>query len=129
MLKKIASSFILASVLVGTMVAPSYADDDTFKNICMFPVRLVGSGVGTVVGIPLGAVKDGTRGAIKSTTWVAGKLGNEDGGLQKMTGAVVGAPFGIVGGAAYGCFDGAVHGAKSGYSKPFTKEAFTFKED
>ena len=86
MLKKIASSFILASALVGTMVAPSYADDDTFKNICLFPVKVVGSGVGAVVGVPLGAVKDGTKGAIKSTTWVAGKLGNYRGSHARVDG-------------------------------------------
>lgn len=98
MLKKLASSFILASALVGTMVAPSYADDDTFKTICLFPVRVLGSGVGSVVGVPLGAVKDGTKGAIKSTKWVAGKLGNEDGVYQQWTGAIVGGPFGNCGG-------------------------------
>ena len=129
MLKKLASSFVLASALVGTMVAPSYADDDTFKTVCLFPVRVLGSGVGTVVGVPLGAVKDGTKGAIMSTKWVAGKLGNEDGMYQQWTGAIVGGPFGIVGGAAYGCFDGGWHGMKTGYEKPFSKEAFTFKED
>ena len=129
MLKKLASSFILASALVGTMVAPSYADDDTFKTVCLFPVRVLGSGVGTVVGVPLGAVKDGTKGAIMSTKCVAGKLGNEDGMYQQWTGALVGGPFGIVGGAAYGCFDGGWHGMKTGFEKPFSKEAFTFKED
>lgn len=129
MLKKLASSFILASALVGTMVAPSYADDDTFKTVCLFPVRVLGSGVGTVVGVPLGAVKDGTKGAIMSTKWVAGKLGNEDGMYQQWTGALVGGPFGVVGGAAYGCFDGGWHGMKTGFEKPFSKEAFTFKED
>lgn len=129
MLKKLASSFILAWALVGTMGAPSYADDDTFKTVCLFPVRVLGSGVGTVVGVPLGAVKDGTKGAIMSTKWVAGKLGNEDGMYQQWTGALVGGPFGVVGGAAYGCFDGGWHGMKTGFEKPFSKEAFTFKED
>ena len=129
MLKKLASSFILASALVGTMVAPSYADDDTFKTVCLFPVKVLGSGVGTVVGVPLGAVKDGTKGAMMSTKWVAGKLGNEDGQYQQWTGALVGGPFGVVGGAAYRCFDGAWHGMKTGFEKPFSKEAFTFKED
>ena len=129
MLKKLASSFILASALVGTLVAPSHADYDTFRSICLFPVRVVGSGVGSVVGVPLGVVRDGNRGAIKSTQWVAGKLGNEDGMYQQWTGAIVGAPFGIVGGAAYGMFDGCWHGMKTGFEKPFSKDAFTFKED
>jgi len=110
------------------MVAPSYADDDTFKTVCLFPVRVLGSGVGTVVGVPLGAVKDGTKGAIMSTKWVAGKLGNEDGMYQQWTGALVGGPFGVVGGAAYGCFDGGWHGMKTGFEKPFSKEAFTFQK-
>lgn len=129
MQKKLASSFILAAALVGTIVAPSYADDDTFKNICQFPVKMLGSSVSTVIGVPLGAVKDGTKGARMSTKWVAGKLGNEDGQYQQWFGAVLGGPFGVAGGAAYGCFDGGWHGMKTGYEKPFTKDSFTFKED
>ncbi len=129
MYKKLASSFVLAAALVGTMVAPSFADGDTFQSICFFPVRVAGSGVGTVVGVPEGAVKDGTRGAIKATKWVAGKLGNEDGTYQQWAGALLGGPFGIVGGAAYGCFDGGWHGLKTGYQKPFSKDAWTFKEE
>jgi hypothetical protein len=128
MLKKIASSFILASALVGTMVAPSYADDDTFKTVCLFPVRVVGSTVGFVVGVPLGAIKDGNRGAIKSTQWMAEKVSKQDGPYAWWPG-VFAAPFGIVGGSAYGLFDGGWHGMKTGFEKPFSKDAFTFKED
>jgi len=127
--KKLASSFILAATLVGSIVAPSYADDDTFKNICQFPVKVLGSGAGTVVGMPEGAVKDGTKGAKMATKWVAGKLGNEDGKYQQWFGAILGGPFGIAGGATYGVFDGGWHGMRTGYDKPFSKEAFTFKED
>lgn len=129
MLKKFASSLLLASVLVGTLVTPSYADDSTFQTICLLPVRVLGSGVGTVVGVPLGAVKDGTKGAIQGTKWVAGKLGNEDGSYQQWFGAFLGGPFGLAGGAAYGCFDGGWHGMKTGFEKPFSKDAFTFKDE
>jgi hypothetical protein len=130
MLKKIASSFILASALVGTLVAPSLAgDESTFESIVNIPVRVVGAGVGITVGVPLGALKDGVKGYIKSSKYVAGAMGNEDGTFQTITGLVFGGPVGAVGGSAYGCFDGAVHGAKTGYGKPFTKEAFTFKDE
>ncbi|HEY9785002.1 MAG TPA: hypothetical protein V6D17_06325 [Candidatus Obscuribacterales bacterium] len=130
MFKKLASSFMLASVLVGTMVAPSFADDETtFQKIVFLPVRMVGSGVGTIVGVPLGMVKDGNRGAIKSTQWVAGKLGKEDDPTSQFFGAILGAPFGIAGGAAYGVFDGGWHGMKTGFEKPFSKDAFTFKDE
>lgn len=129
MLKKIASSLLVASALVGSMAAPSFADDSTFQTIVFFPVRVLGSGVGTVVGVPLGATKDGTRGAIKATQWVAGKLGNEDGGFQQVVGGIVGGPFGLVGGGAYGVFDGGWHGMKTGFEQPFSKEAFTFKDE
>jgi len=129
MLNKLASSFILASALIGTLVAPSYADDDTFKSICLFPVRVVGAGVGTVLGVPLGAVKDGVKGYGKGENWVAGKVGSEDGNASKFVGCLTGGPFGFVGGAAYGVFDGTVHGFKTGYSKPFSKDSFTFKDE
>jgi hypothetical protein len=138
MLKKLATSFMLASALIGATVSPSFAanaktsatsSDDTFQNIVFFPVRVVGSAVSFLVGIPEGAVKDGVKGAQLSTKWVAGKLGNEDGLYQQWAGAIVGAPFGIVGGASYGTFDGGWHGALTGYEKPFSKDAFTFKEE
>jgi hypothetical protein len=129
MFKKLATSTMLASALVGAMVSPCFAADDTFQSIVFFPVRLVGMGVGTAVGVPLGMVKDGVKGAQTSTKWVAGKLGDEDGGFQNIMGWIVGAPFGIAGGAAYGTFDGGWHGMKTGYEKPFSKEAFTFKDE
>lgn len=140
MLKKLATSFMLASALVGALVLPTLAQnakttatsagsDDTFQNIVFFPVRVVGSGVGLAVGIPLGAVKDGVKGAQMGTKWVAGKLGNEDGVYQNWVGALVGGPVGLAGGSAYGTFDGGWHGIVTGYEKPFSTEAFTFKEE
>ena len=129
MLKKLASSFILASAVVGTMSAPSYAGDDTFQTICLLPVRAAGSGIGTVIGVPLGAVKDGVKGSMKSTKWVAGKLGNEDGNVQVFFGSILGGPVGAVGAGAYGVFDGGWHGMKTGFEKPFSKESFTFKDE
>lgn len=129
MLKKIASSFLVASALVGSMAAPSFADDDTFRNIVFFPVRVVGMGVGTVAGVPLGIVKDGTKGSIMATKWVADKLGDENGMYHQMVGGVLGGPFGLVGGGAYGVFDGGWHGMKTGYEQPFSKDAFTFKDE
>jgi len=135
MFKQLATSLVLASALVGA-VSPAFAatpstnaSDDTFQSIAFFPVRVVGSTVGFLVGIPEGAVKDGVKGAMLSTKWVAGKLGNENGNYQTWAGALVGAPFGIIGGAAYGTFDGGWHGLKTGYEKPFSQEAFTFKEE
>jgi hypothetical protein len=129
MLKKLASSFILASALVGTLVAPSFAGDDTFKSIVVFPMRVVGTGVGMVVGVPLGAFKDSVKGSIKASNSVSGKVGNDDHHGMQFVGSVIGAPFGFVAGGAYGMFDGAVHGAKQGYEKPFSKDTFTFKDE
>ncbi len=129
MLKKIASSFLVATALVGSMAAPSFADDDTFRNIVFFPVRVVGMGVGTVVGVPLGMVKDGTKGSIMATQWAAEKLGDENGMYHQMIGGIVAGPFGLVGGGAYGAFDGGWHGMKTGYEQPFSKDAFTFKDE
>ncbi len=129
MRNKLASSLMLALALVGTLVAPSFADDDTFKSVVMIPWKVAGSAVSTVIGCPEGAVKDGTRGAIKASKWVAGKLGNEDGTYQLWFGSILGGPAGALGGAAYGCFDGTWHGMKTGYEKPFTKDSFTFKDE
>jgi len=129
MVRKFATSFILASTLVGAMVAPSLAADDTFQSICFFPVRLVGSGVGSAIGVPEGVVKDGVKGALMSTKWLSNKLGDQDGTYQTWAGAIIAGPVGIVGGGAYGAFDGVWHGLKTGYEKPFSKDSFTFKEE
>jgi hypothetical protein len=129
MLKKLASSFILASALVGTLVAPSFAGDDTFKSIVVFPVRVVGTGVGMVVGVPLGAFKDSVKGSIKTSKCMSDKVGSDDHHGMQFVGSVIGAPFGFIAGGAYGMFDGAVHGAKEGYGKPFSKDTFTFKDE
>ncbi len=130
MRKNLASALLLATALAGSTIAPSHADDgSTFQTIAQFPIRVVGSATGAVVGVPLGAVKDGVKGYIMGTKWVAGKLGDEDGTYQNWWGAVFGGPCGLVGGSAYGMFDGAVHGLKAGYSDPFSKEAFTFKDE
>ncbi len=129
MLKKIAFPLLVAATLVGTMATPSHAEDSTFATICFFPVRVLGCGVGTVVGVPLGMVKDGNRGAIKATKWVAEKLGDENGFYHQVAGGILGGPFGLVGGAAYGSFDGGWHGMKTGFEQPFSKEAFTFKDE
>lgn len=125
---------MLASALVGALVLPTFAaatasSDDTFQNIVFFPVRVVGSGTGFLVGMPLGAVKDGVKGAQMGTKWVAGKLGNEDGVYQTWAGGILGGPVGLLGGAAYGTFDGGWHGVVTGYEKPFSKDAFTFKDE
>jgi hypothetical protein len=129
MLKKLAPSFTLASALVCTLVAPSLAEESKFQSIVNAPVRAVGATVGGTVGVPLGALKDGVKGWMKASKAVAGGLGNEDGDLQQIAGNTVGGPFGFVALGTYGCFDGLVHGVKTGYSKPFTKEAFTFKDE
>jgi hypothetical protein len=129
MRNKVASSFMLALALVGSLVLPSRADDDTFKSIVQFPVKVAGSAVGTAVGVPEGMVKDGVKGAMMSTEWAAERLGNKDGRYQQFFGALLAGPVGIVGGAAYGSFDGGWHGMRTGFEKPFSKEAFTFKED
>ncbi len=129
MLKKLASSFILASAIVGATVAPSLADDDTFKNVVFFKFKVLGCAVGSILGVPLGAFKDGVKGGQKATSLVAKTLGNEDGDWQTVVGLAVGAPFGAVGGAAYGSVDGLVHGFKSGYEKPFSASTFTYKDE
>lgn len=129
MLKRISSSFILASALVGTMVAPSLsAEEGTFQSIVTFPVRVVGSAFGGTLGVPLGAFKDSVVGWQKSTKYVAGAMGKEDGDFQTIVGGSVGGPVGFTGGAAYGTVDGFLHGVKAGYKNPFGKDSFTFKD-
>jgi hypothetical protein len=129
MRKKIVSSLVLATAIVGIASLPSKADDDMFKSVMCFPWKVAGSLVGTTVGVPEGMVKDSVKGAMKTTKWGAGKLGDEKGGFQQSFSGMFVGPFGLVGGGVYGVFDGAYHGMKAGYDKPFSKEAFTFKDE
>lgn len=129
MRKNLLSSLVLASAIAGFCSLPSIADDDMFRSVVNFPWKVAGCIVGTTVGVPEGMVKDGVKGAMKSTKWAAGALGDEKGCWQQSLGGLVVGPFGLVGGGTYGVFDGAVHGLKVGFDKPFSKEAFTFKDE
>jgi hypothetical protein len=129
MRNKIASSFVIAIGFLGATIAPTFAGDDTFQNICQFPYRVVGSGFGAVAGVPLGAFRDSVKGWMAGTKAVASGLGNADGTPQQIVGGTIGGPIGFVGGAAFGTVDGAVHGLKSGYGSPFGKDSFTFKDE
>src|SRR5579885_354119 len=112
MRNKLASSFMLALALVGTIGLPSFADDDTFKTIVMFPWKVAGMCVGTAVGVPEGMVKDGVKGCQMAQEWTTEKLGNKDSKVAQFFGYALGGPFGLAGGAGYGSFDGGWHGMK-----------------
>lgn len=129
MLKKFVPNMLVASAIIGSSVLPSFAASVGAGDVCAFPFKVVGCGLGTVAGVPLGVTKGGVQGSIKTTKYVAKTMGNEDSMLRLAAGAVVGGPFGAAGGASYGCVKGVIHGAKSGYNKPFSKESFTFKGD
>jgi len=128
MQKKSVANILMASAIFGCSVLPCFAGVEA-DDVTTFPIKVVGSGVSTVLGVPLGATKGGVQGSIKTTKYVAKAIGNEDGTAHLIVGSVVGGPFGAVGGAAYGCVTGLVHGAKTGYAHPFSKESFTFKGD
>jgi hypothetical protein len=129
MRNRIASSFVIAIAFSGAAIAPAFASDDMFENIVQFPVRVVGSGFGAVVGVPLGAFRDSVKGWMAGTKMVAGGLGNAEGCVQQIVGGATGGPVGFVGGAAFGTVDGAVHGLKAGFGSPFGKDSFTFKDE
>lgn len=126
---KLASSFMLAMALMATVVVPSLAEGSTLSSIVSFPLKVTGSAVSTVVGVPEGMYKDSVVGAVKATEWTSGKLGSDKNTYHTIAGALVGGPFGIVGGGAFGAFDGAFHGMKAGYEKPFSHDAFTYKDE
>jgi hypothetical protein len=127
--KKIVSYVAVAATIIGSSVLPSMAGDDKVANVVGFPFKVTGSALSTVWGVPLGMTKGGVEGSMKTTKYVAGKLGDEECPCKLVAGSILGGPFGVVGGAAYGSVAGAIHGAKTGYEKPFSMESFRFKED
>jgi hypothetical protein len=128
MQKKLVANILMASAIIGGSALPCFAGMET-DDIATFPIKLVGSGISTVLGAPLGATKGSVEGSIKTTKYAAKTMGNEDGTVHLIVGSVVAGPFGAVGGAAYGCVTGLIHGAKTGYNHPFSKESFTFKDE
>jgi hypothetical protein len=129
MVKKLVSYVAVAATVIGSAVLPSMADDSTAGKVLGFPFKATGSALSTVWGVPLGMTKGGVEGGMKTTKYVAGKLGNEECPVRLAAASVIGGPFGVVGGAAYGSVVGAIHGAKTGYEHPFSMESFRFKED
>lgn len=130
MFKKLATSFLLASALVGGFVSPTFAaDETTFQSVVFFPVKVLGSATGAVIGVPMGIFKDSVKGYAMATRYTADAIGDKDGDVPLFIGAVVGGPIGAVGGGAYGVFDGMWHGASVGYEKPFSADSFKYKEE
>ncbi|MFN8658067.1 MAG: hypothetical protein U0105_17150 [Candidatus Obscuribacterales bacterium] len=130
MFKKLATSFLLASALVGGIVSPTFAaDETTFQSVVMFPVRLLGSGVGAVIGVPLGIFKDSVKGFGMAADWTADAVGDKDNKVSQTVGWIVGGPIGAAGGGVYGAFDGMWHGMSTGYEKPFSSDSFTYKDE
>lgn len=130
MVKKFVSYVAVATAIIGSAVLPSLAEDDSKVSCaCAFPFKVTGAALGTAWGVPLGLTKGGVEGGMKTTKYVAGKLGNEECPLRLAASSVIAGPFGVVGGAAYGSVFGVIHGAKTGYSKPFSADSFRLKED
>jgi hypothetical protein len=129
MVKKFVSYVAVAAAIIGGSVLPSIADDSVVENVCAFPFKVTGAALSTVWGVPLGMTKGGVEGSIKTTKYVAGKMGNEESPIRLAASSVIAGPFGVVGGAAYGTVTGVIHGAKTGYNHPFSMESFRFKED
>lgn len=130
MVKKFVSYVAVAAAIIGSSVLPSLAEDDSMvENVCAFPFKVTGAALGTVWGVPLGLMKGGVQGGMKTTKYMAGKLGDEECPCRLAASSVIAGPFGVVGGAAYGSVFGVIHGAKTGYNHPFSMEAFRFKED
>ena len=127
MVKKFASYVAVAATIIGSSVLPTLALDA--GEVMAIPFKVVGSSLSTVAGAPLGMTKGGVEGGMKTTKYVADKMGDKECPVKTTIAAVVGGPFGVVGGAAVGGVKGVIHGAKTGYDKPFSMESFQWKDD
>jgi hypothetical protein len=121
MLKKLVLSSVLAAAAVfsGVNACQAYperpSDWRVQYELLYFPVRVVSMLSAVAWDVPTGSFQDGVKGAIGGTKMVARNLGNEDGPYDRVAGALVGGPVGLVGGSAYGLFHGFGYGAFHGF--------------
>jgi hypothetical protein len=125
---------VLCSALVlGSAASPALALDYEAKPVnwvLQAPVRLVfGLAGGIVTGAVSEPIDDGYHWALKGTTHVAGKFGDEKGQGQLVCAAPIGGTTGAVLGAAHGVPYGFFHGFKKGWDKPFTRWSFITMEE
>jgi len=126
--RRILCSAIFVSGLISPALSPALALDYEAKPINWLikaPIRTVGavSGMATC-GLFCGPVDDGFHQAKKSTSKLAGALGDENGAPEIAVAAPTMGPVGLVVGGVKGVFKGAAHGAVVGWKKPFSRYSF-----
>ncbi len=120
MRKAVLSMLVLAGLMMGA-ATPSFAYPErpesarVIYEMWYFPCRVVSMVVTTAWDVPTGSFQDAVKGAIGGTKMVARNLGNEDGTVHLVAGAVTGGPVGMVAGGVYGLGHGAIYGMHHGF--------------
>jgi hypothetical protein len=130
---RVLCSAIVVSGLISPALSPALALDYEAKPVhavISAPFKAAGAVAGmTACGLFSGPVDDGFHQAKKSTSKLAGALGDENGKPEIAVAAPVVGPVGLVVGGVKGVFKGAVHGAKVGWNKPFSRWSFLTMEE
>lgn len=126
-------STIVVSGLISPALLPALALDYEAKQVhavISAPFKVAGAVSGMAVcGLFSGPVDDGFHQAKKSTSKLAGALGDENGKSEVLVAAPVVGPVGLLVGGVKGAFKGAIHGAKAGWNKPFSRWSFVTMEE
>jgi hypothetical protein len=124
---------LCSALVIGSAVAPALALDyeaKPVKWVIEAPFRLVGGLAGGVVtGGVCAPIDDSYHWALKGTTHVAGKFGDEKGAGQLVCAAPIGGSVGLVLGAVHGVPYGFFHGFKKGWDKPLSRWSFITMEE
>ncbi len=121
MRKKAVLMLLAVAGLTMGMASPSFAYPErpesarVYYELWYFPVRLVSMGVTTLWDVPTATFQDAVKGTIGGTKMVARNLGKEDGAYERVAGALVGGPVGLVAGGTYGVLHGFGYGMWHGF--------------
>lgn len=84
-----------------------------------FPFKLAGCALSSFTGLIVGGTAGFIRGAVRSTSYVADKIGNEDGIWENLVSAPLAGTFGGIAHSFYGGSLWATKGAWTGLQRPF----------
>ncbi len=121
------TAFVCGSILTLGMALPSLAD---CKGMCGDMKSYFGSTTAFVVDVPEGVLLDSLwRSPVKVSRSLADKFGDPNGLSQRLAGAAIGIPVGIVWGVPHGAICGGRQALSAGWDEPFSTSSYIVADE